>query len=173
MNSSLWLSYLPLSHIAEQLFSIYFPIMGGFPVYFAESLEAVPDNLKEVQPTLFFGVPRIWEKFHVGIRAKLNGATGIKRKLIDWAMKVGWEANRTPQGVKGLQYKFADKLFYSKLKAAVGMGNTRICLSGAAPIYPDLLEYFAKLDITRVRGLRTVGSHRWYDVELYAQIPVW
>ena len=141
------LSYLPLSHIAEQMFTLHVPISNGYPVYFAESIEAVPENLKEVQPTIFFGVPRIWEKFHAGVTAKLKDATGVKAKLVKWAMKVGWEANRTPDSPKGLQYQLANKLIFSKLKPAIGMGNARVCVSGAAPIAREVLEFFACLDI--------------------------
>ena len=141
------LSYLPLSHIAEQMFTLHIPITTGARVYFAESIEAVPENLKEVQPTIFFGVPRIWEKFNAGITAKLKEATGLKAKLVQWAMKVGLEANRTPDGHKGLQYQLADKLIFSKLKPAIGMGNARVCVSGAAPIAAEVLEFFASLDI--------------------------
>ena len=97
------LSYLPLSHIAEQMFTLHVPISTGSRVYFAESIETVPENLKDVQPTIFFGVPRIWEKFHAGIAAKLKDATGVKAKLLKWAMKVGWEANERPDGRKGLR----------------------------------------------------------------------
>ena len=141
------LSYLPLSHIAEQMFTLHVPISNGYPVYFAESIEAVPENLKEVQPTIFFGVPRIWEKFHAGVTAKLKDATGVKAKLVKWAMKVGWEANRTPDSPKGLQYQLANKLIFSKLQPAIGMGNARVCVSGAAPIAREVLEFFACLDI--------------------------
>jgi long-chain acyl-CoA synthetase len=141
------LSYLPLSHIAEQMFTLHIPITTGARVYFAESIEAVPDNLKEVQPTIFFGVPRIWEKFHAGISAKLKEATGVKANLVKWAMKVGLEANRTPHAPKGLQYRVADKLIFSKLKPAIGMANARVCVSGAAPIAAEVLEFFASLDI--------------------------
>lgn len=146
-DSDSMLSYLPLSHIAEQMFSLHIPITTGARVYFAESIDAVPDNLKEVQPTIFFGVPRIWEKFHAGITAKLKEATGIKAKLVKWAQKVGFEANRTPNGPKGLQYQLADKLIFSKLKPAIGMGNVRVAVSGAAPIAAEVLEFFASLDI--------------------------
>jgi long-chain acyl-CoA synthetase len=146
-NSDVTLSYLPLSHIAEQMFSVHAPITTGARVYFAESIEAVPENLKEVQPTIFFGVPRIWEKFHAGINSKLKLATGPKAKLVQWAMKVGREANLTPNGNKGLQYKLAQKLIYSKLKPAIGMARARICVSGAAPISREVLEFFASLDI--------------------------
>jgi long-chain acyl-CoA synthetase len=141
------LSYLPLSHIAEQMFSLHIPITTGARVYFAESIEAVPENLKEVQPTIFFGVPRIWEKFHAGIASKLKAATGVKAKLVQWAMKVGWEANKTPTSHKGLQYRLADKLIFSKLKPAIGMGNARVCVTGAAPIAREILEFFASLDL--------------------------
>lgn len=141
------LSYLPLSHIAEQMFTLHIPITTGARVYFAESIEAVPENLKEVQPTIFFGVPRIWEKFHAGISAKLKDATGLKAKLVKWAMNVGWETNKSPNGTKGLQYALADKLIFSKLKPAIGMGNARVCVSGAAPIAREVLEFFAGLDL--------------------------
>ncbi len=141
------LSYLPLSHIAEQMFTLHIPITTGARVYFAESIEAVPENLKEVQPTIFFGVPRIWEKFHAGISAKLQDATGVKAQLVKWAMKVGWEANETPDGNKGLQYQLANKLIYSKLLPAIGMGNARVCVTGAAPIAREVLEFFASLDL--------------------------
>jgi long-chain acyl-CoA synthetase len=141
------LSYLPLSHIAEQMFTLHIPITTGARVYFAGSIEAVPENLKEVQPTIFFGVPRIWEKFHAGISAKLNEATGVKAKLVKWAMKVGWEANQTPDGNKGLQYQLANKLIYSKLLPAIGMGNARVCVTGAAPIAREVLEFFASLNL--------------------------
>jgi len=141
------LSYLPLSHIAEQMFTLHIPITTGARVYFAESIEAVPENLKEVQPTIFFGVPRIWEKFHAGISAKLKEATGVKAKLVKWAMKVGWEANQSPEGPKGLQYQLADKLIYSKLLPAIGMGNARVCVTGAAPIAREVLEFFASLNL--------------------------
>jgi long-chain acyl-CoA synthetase len=141
------LSYLPLSHIAEQMFTLHIPITTGARVYFAESIEAVPENLKEVQPTIFFGVPRIWEKFHAGITAKLKEATGVKAQLVKWARKVGLEANKSPGGNKGLQYQLANKLIYSKLKPAIGLGNARVCVSGAAPIAAEVLEFFASLDV--------------------------
>ena len=148
------LSYLPLSHIAEQMFTIHGPITAGYPVYFAESIERVPDNLKEVQPTVFFGVPRIWEKFHAGISAKLTQATGLKKRLVEWAMGVGEAVNRgrmsgqgDPSGLLALQYALATKLIFSKLKPAIGLGKARFCVSGAAPIAKEVLEFFARLDI--------------------------
>lgn len=147
------LSYLPLSHIAEQMFSIHGPLTHGYPIYFAESIDKVPDNLKEVQPTVFFGVPRIWEKFHAGITAKLKDAKGAKKQLVGWAMGVAKQANglknrgKQPGGALALQYKLADKLIYSKLKPAIGLGRARMCVSGAAPISAEVLDFFVGLDI--------------------------
>ena len=69
-------SYLPLSHIAEQMFTLHVPATTGAQVYFAESIEKVADNFKEVQPTVLFAVPRIWEKFYAGVSGKLALATG-------------------------------------------------------------------------------------------------
>lgn len=144
------LSYLPLSHIAEQMFTIHGPITAGAAVYFAEGIEQLPDNLKEVQPTVFFGVPRIWEKFHAGINGKMKQATGFKAKLVAWARKQGLEATKkraSGQEPGGFGYALANKLVFSKLKPAVGLGRAKVCVSGAAPIAPEVLEFFASLDI--------------------------
>jgi long-chain acyl-CoA synthetase len=146
-------SYLPLSHIAEQLISIYGPVTLGTQVYFAEALERLPDNLKEVQPTIFFGVPRIWEKFHAAVRGKIAQATGVKKHLLEWAMGVARRVhalrNRSEPlpALLGLQYALAQRLVFRKLKAALGLGRATVCVSGAAPIAPEVLEYFTGLDI--------------------------
>ncbi|MCA9298543.1 MAG: AMP-binding protein, partial [Phycisphaerales bacterium] len=144
------LSYLPLSHIAEQMFTVHAPATTGASVYYAESIEKVADNLKEVQPTIFFGVPRIWEKMHAGINAGLQAATGAKAVLAKWARKVGAEASakrNRGEAYETLQYKAAEKVIFSKLKARVGLANARVCVSGAAPIAREVLEFFASLDI--------------------------
>lgn len=147
------LSYLPLSHIAEQMFTLHAPITSGARVYFAQGIDKMPDNLKEVQPTVFFGVPRVWEKFHAGVAAKLKLATGIKLKLVNFARRTGATVSELKcqgkpiTGVLALKYKLANKLIFSKLKPAIGMGNARICVSGAAPIAPDVLEFMASLDV--------------------------
>mgnify|MGYP000865995691 CR=1 FL=1 len=147
------LSYLPLSHIAEQVFTIHGPITAGASVYFAESLEKVPDNLKEVQPTVFFGVPRIWEKFHAGIAGKLREAKGAKKQLVAWATRVGSSVTalrmkgKEPSGLLAAEYALAKRLVFDKLKPAIGLGRARFCVSGAAPIAKEVLEFFAGLDI--------------------------
>ncbi|MEP7121378.1 MAG: long-chain fatty acid--CoA ligase [Byssovorax sp.] len=147
------LSYLPLSHIAEQVFTIHGPITTGAAVYFAESIEKVPENLKEVQPTMFFGVPRIWEKFHAGIAQKLGDAPPMRKRIAAAAMKIGMQYNteknagRTPSFFLEQAYRVADKLVYAKLKQAIGLGKSRVLVSGAAPIAREVLEFFVGLDV--------------------------
>ena len=147
------ISYLPLSHIAEQVFSLHAPLTYGYQVYFAESLEELPNNLKEVKPTIFFGVPRIWEKFYAALSGKISQATGTKEKLLRWAMGVGAVKSRAQMEAKGLglsdvlQFMLANKLLLSKIKGALGLECCKIFVSGAAPISKEILEYFAKLNI--------------------------
>jgi long-chain acyl-CoA synthetase len=147
------LSYLPLSHIAEQMFSIHGHITSGLSLYFAESLEKLPENLKEVRPTLVFGVPRIWEKFHAGLSTKLSEAKGAKAKLAKWARAVGrdvsdFKANgKDLPFVLSLKYAVANKLIFSKVKAAIGLDAGRMHVSGAAPVAKEVLEFMASLDI--------------------------
>jgi long-chain acyl-CoA synthetase len=147
------LSYLPLSHIAEQMFTIHGCITGGNAVYYAESIEKVPDNLKEVRPTAFFGVPRIWEKLHAGISGKLAEAKGAKQKIAAWAMAVGTEVSKHRMRgeplppVLAAQHRIAHRLFFSKVKSAIGLDQALTCVSGAAPIAREVLELFASLDL--------------------------
>jgi long-chain acyl-CoA synthetase len=147
------LSYLPLSHIAEQMFSVHGPITSGMKLYFAESIDKVPENLKEVRPTVLFAVPRIWEKFHTGISSKLADAKGSKAKIARWAQSVGTKVSAHKARGKALpfalqlQYRVADRLVFSKLKMALGLDRARTCVSGAAPIAKEVLEFMASLDI--------------------------
>jgi long-chain acyl-CoA synthetase len=147
------LSYLPLSHIAEQMVTLLGAATAGYAAYFAESVDKLGDNIKEVQPTVFFGVPRVWEKFHAGVSAKLVQATGVKKQLLAWARGVATRVNalenqgEAPGPVLSLKYRLADRLIFSKLKPALGMGRARVCVSGAAPIAREVLEFFASLDI--------------------------
>ena len=146
-------SYLPLSHIAEQVFSVHGPAASGWSVYYAESIEKLADNLKEVQPTVFFAVPRVWERFYAGVTAELGKATGAKAKIAAWAMGVASKVTdlrnhgKEPSGMLAAQYKVADKLVLSKVKHALGLSRTVINITSAAPISTELLEFFGTLDI--------------------------
>lgn len=147
------LSYLPLSHIAEQVFTIHGPVTMGSAVYFAESPERFFDNLREVQPTFFFGVPRVWEKLSAGVTGKLREASFVRRAIAATAMRVGktfW-AVRNQGGEHGPLLKAAHsamaKLVFTKIKTAIGLGRARFCVSGAAPISPAVLEFFSGIDL--------------------------
>jgi long-chain acyl-CoA synthetase len=147
------LSYLPLSHIAEQMATIHMPATAGSTVYFAESIDKLADNIKECRPTVFFGVPRVWEKFHAVLAGRLGEVTGGKRRVLDWARKVCTEVNaRRDRGdplpwLLRTQYALADRLAIGKLKVALGFDRARVLSSGAAPIAPDVLAFFASIDL--------------------------
>jgi long-chain acyl-CoA synthetase len=146
-------SYLPLSHIAEQMCTVHMPATTGGTVYFAEAIDKVPDALKEARPTVFFGVPRIWEKFHAALAGKLAETTGVKKRLVEWARKVCRETNvyrdrgQEPPVHIELQYRLANRLVISKIKQALGFARAVELFSGAAPIATDVLEFFSSLDL--------------------------
>lgn len=147
------LSYLPLSHIAEQMFTIHTAITAGYQVYYAESGLKVLENLKEVQPTTIFGVPRVWERMYAGVSAELAKASGVRAKIAEWARGVGSRVTtlrnkgEEPTGLLAWQYDLAHRLVFSKVKEGIGMTNMRHCVSGAAPIAKEILDFFGSLDI--------------------------
>ncbi|RVU45795.1 long-chain fatty acid--CoA ligase [Lujinxingia sediminis] len=146
-------SYLPLSHIAEQMFTIHLAITLGYPVYFAESVEKLRDALVEARPTLFFAVPRVWEKFRAVLESRLNEATGLKASIVRWSREAGVEAGHdiveygAPRGVTALRYAVAKKLFFDKVAEPIGLDRLRLAISSAAPIGADVLEFFMGLGI--------------------------
>lgn len=152
-SSDSMLSYLPLAHIAEQVFSVYLPVFAGVGIYFAESMEKVPENLKEAQPTLLFGVPRVYEKFYDKVKQRLDEASGLKATMLGFARKVAtqvWTHRHQGESLPlllTLQYALAKRLVFSKLKPLLGLGQARICVSGAAPIAKEIIEFFLTLDI--------------------------
>jgi len=146
-------SYLPLSHIAEQMFSVIGPACAGTPVYFARSAETVPDDLKEVQPTVFFGVPRVWEKLAAVVSARMQTIKGPKARLLAWAMDVARRAVAlrnagSPLGLRLLvQHTLARKLLLGPALTKMGFGSARVCVTGAAPTPRAVLDFFAGLDL--------------------------
>lgn len=147
------LSYLPLAHIAEQMGAIHNHAHTGYPLYFARSLEALPEHLREVHPTIFFGVPRVWEKIQAAIMSKLRAARGPKALLVRWAMRVArrWHlgelAGQPPGPWLSLQMQLARALLLDKVKRALGLDQARLLICGAAPVALDTLEFFAALDL--------------------------
>lgn len=147
------LSYLPLSHIAEQIVSIHGPAFAGCTVYYANSIEQLAEHLPEVEPTIIFGVPRVWEKVYDGIHAQLEAATGVKKTLLNWALSVGQRGipyrlkDTYPPGIHGVQYRLADRLVFSTIREKIGLNKAQLVISGAAPIVPEVLEFFTSINI--------------------------
>ncbi len=148
------LSYLPLSHIAEQDNSVHIAITVGSVVNFCHEGLKVADYLKEVRPMVFFGVPRVWERFYAGVGARMQEAEGAKAKIAAWARGVGTKATAErnaggePGGLLAVQEKIADKLVFSKLREALGLDRCKIFISGAAPASLEILEFMGSLGIT-------------------------
>ncbi len=146
------LSFLPLCHIFERVI-LYFYIYHSITIYFAESLETISDNLKEVQPDMMTAVPRLLEKVYDKIYARGNDLSRIKQKLFYWAVNLGLQYQ--PYGQNGFWYEFklkiARKLIFSKWKEALG-GNLSLIASGSAPLQPRLAQVFTAAGMTIVEG---------------------
>jgi len=143
------LSYLPLSHVAERIFTVWFNLAAGCLVHFAESIETVQQNLREVQPTVFLGVPRIWEKIHARIHIRAANATLIKRlnfkvwsKLADRLGATLSNTGGTHTVASRILYLIGWLFLYRAVKDRIGMRKCRFAASGAAPIAPEILKFF-------------------------------
>ncbi|MCL1598365.1 MAG: AMP-binding protein [Actinomycetia bacterium] len=152
--SDMVLTYLPLGHVAERIFSTWTMCGNGVVLNFAESIETVQVNLREVQPTLFFAVPRIWEKIHATVHIKLNDATFFKRSINTVGMRLAAFIGRDRAAHGGdftwrsrLAYWVAYPLVLRALQERIGLRRCRWAGTGAAPIAPEVLEFFMGLGI--------------------------
>ena len=146
------LSFLPICHVFERVV-LYSYLYNGLRVYFAESLETISDNLKEIKPEMMTAVPRLLEKVYDKIYSKGEELDGIKQKLFYWAVNIALKYE--PYGKNGFFYSFklaiAQKLILSKWKEALG-GNLKLIASGSAPLQPRLARVFTAAGMTIVEG---------------------
>ncbi|MEV4070887.1 AMP-dependent synthetase/ligase [Nonomuraea fuscirosea] len=143
------LSYLPLCHVAERAFTVWFNAAAGVQVNFAESIDTVQANLREVQPTILFGVPRIWEKVLAQVDIRLESASPVKRALTRFWLRVADRVGDTLVRTGGRHtlwtraaYGAGWLLCYRALRERLGMRRVRYAASGAAPIAPAVLKFY-------------------------------
>ena len=145
------ISFLPLSHIAEQVQNICAAIIAAFTVSFAQSLETMKDDLAEVRPTLFFSVPRLYEKVHSTILETVSSSPFIKRSLFNWALSVGEKMRQYRNSNKDIpsattrKWNLANKIVFSKLKKKLGLDRAHFFGSGAAPLPAEVCRFFGSM----------------------------
>jgi len=153
-----FLSFLPLAHSLERTVGYYCPIFLGHKVAFAESVDKLLENFQEIRPTFLISVPRIYEKVHAGVTSKAAAGPPAKKAIFDWAMSVAKQnlpyfCNNKPRaGLFALKYALADKLVFSKLKAALGMDRLHAAISGGGPLSVSDAEFFLGMGLRVLEG---------------------
>ena len=148
------LSYLPLCHVAEQMLTTFVPLYLGSQVNFGESIRTVQEDLREVAPTMFLGVPRIWEKMHAAISIKVQETGKLRRALFERACAACRPLAEKPraQWTAGERLRYATSywLVFRALQNFIGLRQARVALTGAAPIPPEVVRFFRVLGVPLV-----------------------
>ncbi|MDQ6884728.1 MAG: long-chain fatty acid--CoA ligase [Candidatus Dormibacteraeota bacterium] len=152
------LSYLPLAHVLERVVSHLRQLRTGCQVYFCPSVDQVMTMVHEVRPTYFTSVPRLWEKIYGGIRGRMDKVTGPQRVIRDWALTIGalrtaaYDRRRKPSPWVAWQWGLADRIVFRKIREKIGLDQASICISGSAPVSPEMLRFFYGLGIEILEG---------------------
>jgi len=151
-------SYLPLCHVAEKIFTLFLPVFVGYPVNFAESIATIQSDLREIAPTIFLGVPRIWEKLQSAILINIKETSLLKRWIYHRCMAIGRQRADLllKQKLVGLPLKLlyvaAYWLMFRALQNYVGLRKARFCFSAAAKVSPEVLRFFHDIGIRVKEG---------------------
>lgn len=152
------MSFLPLCHIFERTFSVYVHLVLGYKINFVESIDTLPQNLREIHPSIGYAVPRIWEKYYSKIYIQMQDADWFNRKIYSLALQVSQkffeqkEQGKSPNLLLKLGHFIAQKGVFYYLKERLGMEKMRYAFSGAAPISPDILKFYRTIGLTLVEG---------------------
>jgi long-chain acyl-CoA synthetase len=152
------LSYLPLAHVLERVVSELRQLCTGCQVYFCPSVDQVMALVRDMHPTYFTSVPRLWEKIYAGIRTKMDNVSGPKRVIRDWALLMGalktqaYEQRKPPSPWVRWQWSLADRLVFHKIRETLGFDQIEVCVSGSAAVSPDMLRFFYGLGIEILEG---------------------
>ena len=145
--------FLPLCHIAERMAGEYFSMYTGAKLNFVENPETVPENVREIAPTVFGAVPRVWEKFYSGVMIALKEAGGLQQAVYGWAIGVGHQVvnlvlaqKPVPLSLK-LRFHVARLLALNNVRKMIGIHRARFLVTGAAPISPDLVRWYLALGL--------------------------
>jgi long-chain acyl-CoA synthetase len=145
--------FLPLCHIAERMGGEYFSLYTGAKLNFVENPETVPENVREIAPTVFTAVPRVWEKFYSGVMIALKEASALQQAAYAWAIGVGQRvaehvmAGQAVPGGLRLQFRLARLLVLDNVRKLIGIHRARFLVTGAAPISPDLVRWYLALGV--------------------------
>ena len=145
--------FLPLCHIAERVGGEYFSLYTGNKLNFVENPETVPENVREIAPTVFTAVPRVWEKFYSGVMIALKESSRLQQLAYGWAIAVGYRvADRVMAGQSvgawlKLQFRLARLLALDNTRKLIGIHRARYCVTGAAPISPELVRWYLALGV--------------------------
>lgn len=145
--------FLPLCHIAERMGGEYFSLYTGAKLNFVENPETVPENVREIAPTVFTAVPRVWEKFYSGVMIALKEAGALQQAAYAWAIGVGQRvadlvmAQQPVPGALKLQFHLARLLVLNNVRKLIGIHKARFLVTGAAPISPELVRWYMALGV--------------------------
>lgn len=147
------IAFLPLCHVAERLGGSFFGLYTGSKLNFVENPDTVPENVREISPTVFTAVPRVWEKFYSGVTIALGEATRLQQVIYRWALGVGQRvADRFVAGspissLLRMEYRIARVLALDNVRRMIGIDRARFLVTGAAPISPDLVRWYLALGV--------------------------